>query len=306
MPLVPDDIERIRRLRELFLDGSRGSRALRDYWRDEEDLQAYDRVLAARIGWKWDAALAECEARAWRRADADTVLDFGCGTGVAARRFVARFGAGEVLCHDRSAAAMAYAVRALTGVAARALPDVGDATPDVLLVSHVLSELDEHGRELLRALIGRARRVILVESGNRAAARRLAALRDELLPELHVIAPCPHRTACPTLANDVDWCHFFAPPPPEVFTDGDWVRVARELGVDLRALPYAFLALARQPSATPSPPDRVLGRARIRSRDALVTTCTGDGLQTVVIDKRRDAAAFRALRKHPESLRSLG
>lgn len=297
-----DEQERIARLRELFLDETRGDRSLRDYWRDDADLSAYDRVLAARIGWKWDAALAECEERGFARAAGETVLDFGCGTGIAARRFARRFGAGEILCHDRSPAAMAFAARTAGG---RPLADVSAASPDVLLVSHVLGELDARGRAALRALADRSRRVVLVEAGDRRTARRLSELRDELLPDFHVVAPCPHAGPCPALTGDGDWCHFFAPPPPEVFTDGEWVRTARAVGFDLRALPFAFVALAREPAPVSPPGNRVLGRPRIRSREAVVHVCVPGEVRTVAVGKRDDAATFRALKKHPESVRAL-
>ncbi len=303
------DLDRIARLRERFLDEGRGGAALPDYWRDAADLAAYDRVLGARIGWKWDAALAECAERGWRRDDSATVLDFGCGSGVAARRFVARFGAREVLCSDRSASAMAFAARALAAeapaVAARALPDAGSVPFDVLLVSHVLGELDDRGLAVLRALIARAPRVILVEPGNRATSRRLSALRDELLATFAVVAPCPHTARCPALANADDWCHFFAPPPPEVFTDGGWVRTARLLGIDLRALPYAFLALDRTAPGAAPPPNRVLGRPHVDSRRARVRICEAGACALVDVGKRAEPATWRALKKHPETVRSL-
>ena len=47
MPLSRAALDRIARLRELFLAADRGERALGDYWRDAGDLQAYDEVLAA-------------------------------------------------------------------------------------------------------------------------------------------------------------------------------------------------------------------------------------------------------------------
>ena len=89
------DLARITRLRELFLDEPRDRRALGDYWRDRADVAAYDAVLGARIGWKWDAALAECRDRGFARADDDLVLDFGCGAGVAARQI------GRASCRER-------------------------------------------------------------------------------------------------------------------------------------------------------------------------------------------------------------
>lgn len=304
-----DLLARVERLRALFLDETRGDRALPDYWRDERDLAAYDAVLGARIGWKWDAALDECRERGLPRADGELVLDHGCGSGVAARRFVRAFGAGRVLCHDRSRLAATFAARALQtecgGVAAEAVTRVDDVRPDVLLVSHVLGELDANGEETLRALIARSRRVVLVEPGSREVSRRLSALRDRLAADVHVVAPCPHRAPCPALAGDTDWCHFFAPPGPEAFTDGDFVRTARALGIDARALPYSFVALSKDPVAAPTPAHRVLGRPRLGKHDAQVQLCTATGLGDAVVTKRDAAATWRALKKRPESVRQL-
>jgi SAM-dependent methyltransferase len=309
MPLPRELLTRLQRLREHFLDDARGERALADYWRDERDLAAYDAVFGARIGWKWDEALAECRDRGFARADDAVVLDFGCGSGVAARAFVRVFGAREVLVHDRSHAAAKFAASALRAahpkLAVREVRDVGSLRPDVLLVSHVLGELDARGEAALRALIERSTRVLLVEPGSKAVARRLSALRDELLATFHVIAPCPHAQRCPALANGDDWCHFFAPPAPEVFTTSTWALAARELGIDLRALPYSFLAFAREPAAHEPPPHRVLGRANVGKHDAALQVCEANGLRTARITKRADPATWRALKKDPEALRTL-
>jgi SAM-dependent methyltransferase len=304
-----DELDRIQRLRELFLDDGRTS-ALADYWRSEADLQAYDDVLGARIGWKWDAALPECVARGWPRADGATVLDFGCGTGIAGRRFAAHCGAGEVLCHDRSGAAMEFAARRIRetapGTAARALRDVADASPDVLLVSHVLGELDERGLHALQQLVARSQSVLVVEPGSRAIARRLSALRDALRPQFRILAPCTHAADCPALATADDWCHFFAPPPPEVFTDGGWARTARALGIDLRALPYAFVAAVRGPQAPAAAGfDRLLGRPHLSKHSATVSVCSADGIRNVVVDKRRQPVLWRTLKKQPEQVTVL-
>ena len=312
MTLSRDDLARIERLRELFLDDGRGEQALPDYWRDDRDLLAYDRVLGARIGWKWDAALAECRDRGFARADDQLVLDYGCGSGIAARAFVAAFGAREVRCFDRSQRAAEFACRSVRmarpNVTTAPLRAVHDQSPDVLLVSHVLGELDPASEQHLRALIARSQRVLIVEPGNHRVARRLAALRDTLLDTFTVLAPCPHALACPTLGNDQDWCHFFAAPPPSVFTDGDQVRTMKALGIDARALPYAFLALLRGPGAptTDSPPqNRLLGRAELFPHTLRAQLCTTAGLQTVELQKRHHAELWRTVKKRPETVRSL-
>lgn len=309
------DVDRIQRLRERFLTGrAEGGRAIADYWRDERDLRAYDAVLAARIGWKWDAVLAECRDRGFRPPESAHVLDYGCGTGVAARRYVAAFGAGRVLLHDRSAHACRFAAARFEhdhpAVAVETTVAAPDAAPDVLLVSHVLSELDERGEARLEQLCRSARFVLIVESGNRPVARRLAGLRDRLRDAFAPVAPCPHAAPCPTLAAgaEQEWCHFFATPPGYVFTDGDWVRAARELQIDLRSLPYSFCALRRDTENAPEVAaadraTRFLGRARVTPRTAELRACRADGLCTVEVHKRDDAQRWRSIKKHPEQLR---
>ena len=280
-----------------------------DYWRDRADLEAYDQVLGARIGWKWDAALAECAERGWSRSDDEVVLDFGCGGGVAARRYAAAFGAAEVLYHDRSPHAIAYALEQAAAapepLQARALERVRDAAPDVLLVSHVLSELDDRGLAQLEELVARSRRVVFVESGNRPVARRLQQLRERLRARFGVVAPCPHHGACPALVDEGDWCHFFASPPGEVFTDGEWVKAARALGIDLRSLPYTFVAAERDRVVAPQAAGRVLGRASVSPVVASVQVCRADGLELVEVHKRSEAKLWRALKKQPGAAEAL-
>lgn len=305
------NLTRIARLREMFLEERRGKRALDDYWRDPKDVEAYDAVLAERIGWKWDAALAECKDRGFSPADDDVVLDYGCGSGVAARRFLEHFGAREILLHDRSVHAMTFAAKRIALDApktkARPLPSVRDVSPDVLLISHVLGELDDEGNDELLALIQRSKRVIIVEPGNRRVSRRLSKLRDDLLDIFHVQAPCPHTGKCPSLFEHNDWCHFFATPPPEVFTDGYWARVARELNIDLRSLPYAFVALVNKSAGIETPEfdedERLLGRADIQKHFAQIRSCTNEGIDLVEITKRHHAKLWRALKKRPEQIR---
>jgi len=131
------------------------------------------------------------------------------------------------------------------------------------------------------------------------------------LDGLAVVAPCPHGGRCPALADEADWCHFFAPPPPEVFTDGEWVRTARAVGIDLRALPYAFLALERRDGGTTARAaadpagHRVLGRPTITPRAATVRVCTAAGLREIAVSKRGRSELWRLLKKQPATPRTL-
>jgi hypothetical protein len=309
MSLSRDELDRIQRLRAMFLDDARGERALPDYWRDEQDLRAYQRVLGARIGWKWDAALRECRDRGLRRSDDAVVLDFGCGAGVAAQRYAAEFGAGEVLCFDRSQTAAQFAAESMRAqrpaTRARAVASAEGHAFDVLLASHVVSELDERGLDTLRTAIARARIAILVESGNQSASRRLSALRDEFASSMHVVAPCSHRGACPALAEPGEWCHFFAEPPQEAFTNGEWARAGRDVGIDLRSLPYAFVCLSRDPVTLPAPRHRILGRPDVGKHEARAQVCDASGLRTAMVTKRADPTTWKLLKKDPHALREL-
>src|ERR1051325_5759038 len=95
----------LERLRAAFLAGSAGAR---DYWQTERDLASYDLTFAQRIGWKWDYVLDELRRRGWA-PPAGGLLDWGGGSGIATRAFLAHFGpasASQLLLWDRSCAAM--------------------------------------------------------------------------------------------------------------------------------------------------------------------------------------------------------
>src|ERR1043165_9386478 len=62
------------------------------YWQSASDLASYDFTYGERIGWKWDQVLRELRLRGWKPS-ARTVFDWGCGSGIAARRGISFFGA---------------------------------------------------------------------------------------------------------------------------------------------------------------------------------------------------------------------
>jgi len=104
------DWKALERLRTAFLAGTAGAS---DYWQSESDLASYDATFAQRIGWKWDYVLAELQRRGWS-PPAGTLLDWGCGSGIAHRAFLDAFGTSttsELQLWDRSALAMRFAER---------------------------------------------------------------------------------------------------------------------------------------------------------------------------------------------------
>ena len=313
----PDTLDwaALARMRAGFLGEPGHKGALADYWRSPSDLASYDRTFARRIAWKWTAVLDEARDRGLVVPPGATVLDWGCGTGVASREFVAAFGAeglARVIVSDRSALATAFAETALHAAAPalrierrddRNLAGGADLPgPLVLLVSHVIGELDPAAERRLIDLASRAACVLWVEPGTPAHARRLVSAREALRPRLHVVAPCPHQGPCGLAGNERDWCHFFADPPPQVFHDRHWAEFARRMGVDLRALPTSFLVLAR-PEARASnaaddaiiPVGRVLGRPRMEKGLARFDLCTAANVSERRVLKRRDRALCQRL-----------
>jgi SAM-dependent methyltransferase len=294
------------RLRQQFLAGSA---ATGPYWQSAGDLASYDLTYGERIGWKWDQVLRELQLRGWAPS-ARTVLDWGCGSGIAARRVISFFGAGRfdsLTVWDHSPAATDFAAEAAT----KAFPGlhVAQATPGLLastepvgllVISHVLNELPPDALAALRALISRAEAVLWVEPGTRDVSRALGALREEIRPGFRVVAPCTHQGACPVLApgHERDWCHHFAPPPAEIFTSSDWVKFGQRAGVDLRSLPYCFLALDRQQSAPATPGlSRVIGRPEHFKPYARVLNCDAGGLTELTLPKRADPALYKQLER---------
>ncbi|MDF3059431.1 MAG: hypothetical protein K0R17_3646 [Rariglobus sp.] len=298
------------RLREGFLTGAA---AHGPYWQTPSDLASYDATYAERIGWKWDAVLRELASRQWRPpASARTVLDWGCGSGVAGRRVLQAFGAENfdaLHLWDHSPLAREFAAtRARETFPALTVSPFADAGQPIglLVVSHVINELPPEALQTLLGLVARAQAVLWVEPGTHAASRQLIGVRETLTPAFDLIAPCPHQGPCGLLSpgNERHWCHFFAPPPMGVQNDSDWVRFGQRAGIDLRSLPYSYLVLEKKPAAAipPAGAARILGRAEHFKGFARVLSCEAPGVEELELQKRADAELFKQLKKdasHP-------
>jgi hypothetical protein len=167
---------------------------------------------------------------------------------------------------------------------------------DVLLVSHVLDELDERGQAALSGWIERSRAVVWVEPGSARSARALGTWRENLRGTFEVLAPCTHQAACGALGREA-WCHSFARPAGEVFTEGKWAEFARELGIDLRSLPYSFLALARPGcfELAGGPNARLLGRPRPTRGRVEFELCRVEGVESLDFLQRTDKRLYKEL-----------
>jgi len=266
------------------------------YWSSEADLASYDLTYGERIGWKWDAVLDELRLRGWR-PPAGPLLDWGCGSGVAGRRVVARFGAGtfeSLSLWDHSPVAISFA----RGLAAAQFPGLavsgatrgelsGSEPIGLLVVSHVLNELPPQALLELRGLVDRSRAVIWTEPGSREISRALGSLRDSWVGKFRVVAPCTHANACPILGpgNERHWCHHFAAPPSAIFADSNWMKFGRRAGIDLRSLPYSFVALDRAWQGE-SGLSRVIGRPEDFKPYVRLLNCDAGGLEYLSVMKR--------------------
>lgn len=300
MQLRAAELAALARLRERFLSGTNAGGG---YWRSEEELALYDATFAERIGWKWDAVLAELDRRSWRPA-AKHIVDFGCGSGVAHRRLLARWPQFEsVSLRDISPLAMRYAASRLRSEFPQLQVNAG-AQADLpagflLLVSHVINEIDAGVRKELLRLARLASEVIWVEAGSHADSRALIGVREELRGEFQIVAPCPHAAMCGMLAeeNARHWCHHFAPIPSWAFQDAGWAQFSRELGIDLTTLPYSYLVLSKDEVAPRAENTRLIGRPREQKGRMEVLCCRTDGVADYTLQKRDAAELYKDLQK---------
>jgi SAM-dependent methyltransferase len=294
-----EELDCLRRLRAGFLGMEESCGPAGIYWESLRELELYDETFAQRIGWKWDAVLGELARRA-RLPGGKSVLDWGCGTGIAVRRFLAASpGIETVYLWDHSRAALDFAC----GRLAEEYPGLEVRTElpqevDVVLVSHVLEELGSEERDELVREAARAPAVLWVEPGSRTSSRALGELRAGFLATHDVLAPCTHQAACGALARADDWCHFFGRPPQAVFTEGAWAELGRELGIDLRSLPYSFLVLARRGSfALDGPGARFLDRPSFTRGRVELRLCREAGVEEVDFLQRTDKRLYKALER---------
>lgn len=298
------------RLRQAFLTGTAGKR---DYWCSEADLASYDATFAQRIGWKWDFVLKDLQTLGWTPPETDfELLDWGCGSGIAARAFLDGFPEpkpSRVRFVDRSGLATRFAARRcrerfpqIPVTEGSAIEPAPVEPHSVVLLSHILTELEPHQTEALLERLHSATAVLWVEPGTTDASRALVAMREQLRSEFTPIAPCRHRGSCGLLmpGNEPHWCHHFARSPAAVFTDPFWGRFAHVTGIDLRSLPLSYLVLDRRPAPPDSDPRlaRMLGRPRVLKAEVQILACRPDGkVQEHRLARRHHPDAFTAARK---------
>lgn len=287
----------LRALRAIFLQEERPEGP---YWTGPELLEDYDRTFAERIGWKWDALLRMLKFQGWVPPGSH-VTDWGCGTGIAGRKFAQAY-AGNVLSidfRDQDPQARRFASQRFAAeVPAVRLRE--QRHTDVLLISHVLNELDSGGQGALLEALGACSAVVWIEPGTYADSRALIQWRERLLQaDWHIVAPCTHSAPCGMLAegNEKHWCHFFAPVPREVFHTAFWSHFRQETGVDLSTLPYAGLVAQKEPLEHPVDSYRHLGKPRVHKGGAKLLSCGHQGVENIELPRNLDKELYKQLRR---------
>jgi ribosomal protein RSM22 (predicted rRNA methylase) len=276
----------------------------KDYWKSPDVLEQYHATFGARIGWKWDAVLSELRAKWVPPEDGFSIWDWGTGSGVAALRVQEAFSTAikQIFLWDRSALALEFSSSKIGSQApdlsVEVSPDLPQASPLFVTLSHVLTELEDKPLQDLVSVIRNAQGIIWVEAGTPENSRRLISVRETLRSHFTPFAPCPHSGPCGLLGNTRDWCHQFAPTPSIAFTTSEWRKFQTEVGVDLRSLPVSYLVLM-QPTLIPVPrsstQERMLGRPRYEKGQVKVLLCHDQGVHERRVLKRDSPEIFRKL-----------
>jgi len=98
--------------------------------------------------------------------------------------------------------------------------------------------------------------------------------------------------------NAQHWCHHFARVPAGASQDARWAQFGRELGIDMRALPYSFLVLQRGGGMhSETGCSRLIGRPREEKGRMELLSCAEHGVEELMLQKRDAPDLFKKLQK---------
>jgi ribosomal protein RSM22 (predicted rRNA methylase) len=220
-----------------------------------------------------------------------SLLDLGAGAGAASWAAAAVLGVESITCVEhnlpfaelgqRLAASSGNAPLARTHWLSRDLSRVHDLPAhDVVVLSYVLGEIGEPDIEqVIDAAWQRAGALmVVVEPGTPGGFRRLHGVRAQLLAAgAHIVAPCPHRDACPMFVTG-DWCHFAA----------RLARTAQHRRLKSASLGYedekfSYIAAAKRPADAPQ--SRVLRHPLIHPGHLRLQLCRAERPEQMTVTK---------------------
>ena len=233
----------------------------------------------------------------------ETMLDLGAGPGTAAWAALEVFPEVRQLSlieRDRgfidlgrglAAASDSPALRQAEWIQADLKDRLADGTFDLVVASYSLGELPPAQRSLcLRQAWQRTRKLlVLVEPGTRAGFGCIHQARSELIAlGATLLAPCPHRSACPMAAAG-DWCHFAA-------------RIERTAmhrhikGAELGYEDEKFSYLAATPLRANPAEQRIVRHPAYHSGFVELQLCAADGLSKRTVGRSKKTE-YRAARR---------
>lgn len=294
-------MDKIQKLRQLFIKATQGEFRSGPYWKDLEELKLYDESLGKRILWKWEEVFREFPVLGLGTPQGK-ILDFGCGAGVVGEALSTSFpdfSPTEFFIWDHSPLALQYTEKKLQQWSPKILGKENSDSWDWVFVSHVLNELDENSRLQLLSILKKSRNVLLVEPGTLKDFQKLAWLREALRNEFTVLAPCTHSNSCPLEKSPKDWCHHFADVPSVAFQSREWSQIQKDLKIDLSSLPYSYLLLSRDNKMSAlNRKSRLLGSVQQLKASSKMLVCDSQhGVRELELFKRDNPALYKALKK---------
>src|SRR4029434_9779115 len=79
-----------------------------------------------------------------------------------------------------------------------------------------------------------------------------------------------------------------------------WAELSRELGIDLRALPYSHLVFTRHVLPDLAGAERIIGSPREAKGFTRILSCGVEGVRELVLQKRDAPTLYKALGKTSE------
>lgn len=239
-----------------------------------------------------------------------SLLDAGSGPGAASWAAAEAFGLQRIAWIDASAPFLELAGRLATGgppplrapqvLRADLAADGPWPRADLVMASYALAEIPPLDQAKVVAGLWDACEGVLalVEPGVPAGFRRILAARDVLIAAgAEILAPCPHRGACPLALPAArpegfpGWCHFSVRLP----RSRDH-RLAKAAEVPFEDEKFAYLAVARPGIAPAVGTARILAPPWAGKAGVAFRLCGPKGLETRPV-ARRDKVAYAAARR---------
>ncbi len=258
-----------------------------DYFADKE-------LLAAYLALYWPATYQQAMVTLKIANITPTkALDLGCGLGSFAVA-LSDAGAERVVAADRSAMALNEAEKLWgSGKFMWEHRDIDGRPPkgryDVITVGNALNELDLEDAEIAglierwMAILNDGGRLILVEPALRDTTRTLHRVRDLIVENYRIEAPCIWAGVCPALENSKDWCHGAWPwTPPDMVE-----QLAAAVGVARDTTKMAYLILSNdEPRTETGRIARVVSEPRHTKGRLRYFVCGGEGRLPLVCPEK--------------------